>query len=164
MKYFLILLLMYVLPLFGANIGNVKYELPKSKQGWQRIISIEDPAGVDYIPANKTFKNSNEFFGVHMSNLSPSDINEFAIKLMVQAQIGREAKVLIIERTPTSVLYEWGMDDMYGFLFSLNRIFFSENGATLLMYQTSDHKRVDADKGLWLAALRAASISQQDRE
>lgn len=164
MKYFLFLLFSYALPLFGASIGNVKYDLPKTKQGWQRIVSNDDPSGVDYIPANKTLKNSNEFFGVHISNLSPSDINEFAIKAMVQAQIGREAKVLIIEKTPNSVLYEWGMDDMYGFLFSLNRIFFSESGSTLLMYQTSAHKRVDADKGLWLAALRAACISQQDRE
>src|SRR5690606_4160511 len=109
-----------------------------------------------YIPEGESLDTSKEFFGVHVNNLPSTDMDEAALKEELQKQFEAPITLVIIEKTPESIMYEWGMDNEEGFLFSLNRVFFSEKGTTLLLYQTTSAKRVDIEKDLWLESLRNA--------
>lgn len=159
MRYLILFAFLLTGPLMAETIGNVEYDLPKEKAQWQKVTTLEpteQQTTYFYIPEGESLDTSKEFFGVHVNNLPSADMDEASLKAELEKQFEMPITLVIVEKTPTSVLYEWGMDTENGFLFSLNKVFFSDEGTTLLFYQTTSAKRVDAEKGLWLESLRNA--------
>ena len=146
-------------PLVAETISNVEYHLPREKSEWQKVSLFapsEEQETYFYVPKGESLDTSKEFFGVHVNHLSSVEMDETSLKAAIEKQFDIQITLAIIEKTSNSILYEWGMDKEGRFLFSLNKVFFSDAGTTLLFYQTTSAKRVDAEKGLWLEALRNA--------
>lgn len=159
MRYLILFAAFLMGPLMAETIGNVEYDLPKEKTQWQKVTTLEpteEQTTFFYIPEGESLDTSQEVFGVHVNNLPSTDMDETSLKAELEKQFDRPITLVIVEKTPSSVLYEWGVDAEEGVLFSLNKVFFSDEKTTLLFYQTTNAKRVDAEKGLWLESLRNA--------
>ncbi|MCX6990408.1 MAG: hypothetical protein NTX49_05030 [Chlamydiae bacterium] len=160
MRYLTLFAALLIQPLFAETIGNIQYELPKSAESWQRIkepdADDDNSANFFYVPKESSLDDASEFFVIHVNNIASVAIDETRLKSEIEDVLEIEVNLTMLEQDPDSILYEWSFGDSESFMYSITRAFFSKSGTVLLMYQTSDVKKMESEKSTWIDMLKNA--------
>lgn len=165
MKYTYILALVSCLIMtsaFAETLQNVEYHLPKVAQDWEIGNKLESEKGITliYIPKGTRKQTFKEFFGVNINTHSSDPNDTFSLKNALKKLYPHlDINFREIEKTPSSVLYEWsakenGQEKIYG----LGRGFSTQDGSVLLSYQTENISDAARARSIWLLALKDAKI------
>ena len=161
MKYILTLLSFLLLaPVFSETIGTVEYHLPQVAQEWEIGNVLQSKRGLTliYIPKDTQRQNAKEFFGVHENNFT-SNIDDLAsLKAgLTKGYPKMKIDLWILENANNSILYEWAMIENETEKFhGLGRIFSTQDGTVLLLYQTENISDVAKARSVWLPILKDA--------
>lgn len=161
MKFFLAMMCLASTMLMAESIGDVAFKLPP---GWKVANELNTCKGTNsrtviYIPENTTKENALEFFAVHTNDLPSTSLDKAAIEKILQIQFPkREVFVNIMENTPDTVLYEWGVKNgNHEELHGIARIFSTKNGVRILSYQTERAALFDQVRSQWIQVLKDSS-------
>lgn len=151
-------------PLIGETIGNVDYKIPESAKAWKVANEMTNPKSstVIYIPHEGAKNDQQQTFTVH-SNTLPSDITDDKtivdglLKTLEIYYPSKKVQGQIVEKDKDSILFEWSVEDQgKEVLHGWYRMFGSAEGTVLLGYQTGDISGIEAERAIWVPALKAA--------
>lgn len=162
--------LLFIHPLLAESIGNVEYTLPDTKQHWKLAAEKQPDKVVSsttrrYVPENRgSVAIAEESFSANVNNL-PEDPKEEEndIKKRVEKMFPEtDVEVHMIERTPNSNLYTWSVtsNDSPLSFWGVSKHVRLENGSVNLVYKTTNKETFDADKDIWIDALKKAHLQQ----
>ena len=150
--------------LMGETIGNVDYKIPDSAKEWKVANEMSNPKSstVVYIPIESVTNGQQQIFTVH-SNTLPSNISDDKIivdGLLKTLEIYYPSMKVdghIVEKDKDSLLFEWsvadqGKETLHGWY----RMFGSNDGTVLLGYQTGNINGLEAERAIWVPALKEA--------
>ena len=145
---------------FAETIGNLEYQLPEGAKDWEMANKLHNEKGTTliYIPKGASRETSKESFGINTNYFSSNLDDGSEIKMALKAIYPEmNIELQILEKGDNGLVYEWaakesGQEKVHGW----GRVFSTQDGSTVLSYQTENIPDLNKARNIWLPALKKA--------